>query len=196
VSQATEQLRRPACAAARLRRDVSGVLRPDGRGAIITRTVAEPNTAELLVRLVTTDLRFVVIGGIAARSWGAPGRRKDLDVVLDPNPPHLTRVAELIVRLNGHAVHGGMRARSAASISSALLSCCRVLLNTDLGSLDVVNRVEGVPSYEVLVREAQPFDVSGVHVPVCSLAHLRLMKSVANRPCDRADLKHLEAVLR
>jgi hypothetical protein len=162
-------------------------LRP---GAIIV-AVTELDVAELLDSLVAAQLDFVVIGGLAARAWGVPGQRKDLDVVLNPDPANLAGVAQLVVRLSGYADHSGMRARSPEAIATALRSCARVLLNTRFGDLDVVNRIEGVPSYDALRRDAVALDACGVRVPVCSLAHLESMKRTADRESDRRDLEQL-----
>jgi hypothetical protein len=156
--------------------------------------MAESDLAELLDTLVAARLGWVVIGGLASRAWGVPGQRKDLDVVLDPDTANLAGVAEMVVRLSGYADHGGIRARSPETIATALRSCARVLLNTRLGDLDVVNRIEGVPSYDTLRRDAVPLDVCGVRVPVCSLAHLESMKRIAGRESDRRDLEQLARV--
>jgi len=153
--------------------------------------VAQPDVAELLASLIAANVDFVVVGGVAASAWGLPGRRKDVDVVLDPRPVHLARVAELVVRLAGYADHGVMRSRSPAAIATALRNSRRVLLSTDLGHLDVVNRVEGVPSYDTLRRDAVRLSVHGVRVQVCSLAHLQSMKQTADRESDRRDLERL-----
>lgn len=163
----------------------------DGPDAIIPVTVAQPDVAELLASLIAANVGFVVVGGLAASAWGVPGRRKDVDVVLDPRPAHLARTAELVVRLAGYADHGGMRSRSPAAIAIALRNKRRVLLSTNLGHLDVVNRVDGVPSYDTLRRDAVPLSVHGVRVRVCSLAHLQSMKRTADRESDRRDLDQL-----
>jgi hypothetical protein len=145
----------------------------------------------LLGRLVKAKVGFVVVGGVAASAWGVPGRRKDVDVVLDPSPAHLVRVAQLVISLAGYADHGGMRSGSAAAIATALQTSRRVLLKTDLGHLDVVNRIDGVPSYLSLRRDAVRLSVHGVRVQVCSLPHLHFMKQTADRECDRRDLEWL-----
>jgi|SRR5947209_2232985 len=155
------------------------------------RPVAESGVAELLDSLVAARLDFVVIGGLAASAWGVPGQRKDLDVVLDRGSANLAGVAQLVVRLSGYAHHSDMRARSPETIAIALRSCARVLLNTRLGDLDVVNRIDGVPSYDVLRRDAVALNVCGVRVPVCSLTHLASMKRTADRESDRRDLEQL-----
>ena len=156
--------------------------------------VAESDVAELLDNLVAAQVGLVVIGGLAARAWGVPGKRKDLDVVLNPDPANLVGVAQLVVRLSGYANHGGLRAQSPETIATALRCCARVLLNTRLAGLDVVKRVEGVPSYDVLQRDAVLLDVCGVRAPVCSLAHLESMKRIADRESDRRDLEQLARV--
>ncbi len=156
--------------------------------------MAESDLAELLDTLVASRLGWVVIGGVAARAWGVPGQRKDLDVVLDPDAANLAGVAGMVVGLSGYAELGGIRARSPATIATALRSCARVLLKTRLGDLDVVNRIEGVLSYDVLRRDAVLLDVCGVLVPVCALAHLESMKRIADRESDRRDLVQLARV--
>ena len=156
--------------------------------------MAESDLPELLDSLVAARLGWVVIGGLAVRAWGVPGQRKDLDVVLNPDAANLAGVAQVVVRLSGYADHGGILARSPETIATALRCCARVLLNTRLGDLDVVNRVEGVPSYDILRRDAVLLDVYGVGVPVCSLAHLESMKRIAGRESDRRDLEQLARV--
>jgi hypothetical protein len=153
--------------------------------------VAESDVAELLDSLVAARLGLVVIGGLAAHAWGVPGQRKDLDVVLSPDPANLAGVARLVVRLSGYANHSEMHARSPETIATALRCCARVLITTRLGDLDVVNRIEGIPPYDALRRDAVVLDVCGVRVPVCSLAHLESMKRTADRESDRRDLEQL-----
>jgi hypothetical protein len=162
---------------------------------ILKRQMAEATIAQLLSRVVAADLAFVLIGGLAARAWGVAGHRKDVDIVVDPRPTHLARVAQLVMDLEGDIECGGMCARSPALIAAVLSSSPRVLANTELGPLDIVNRVEGVPPYSSLRRDAASRRVYGVTVPVCSLAHLHVMKQIADRDADRQDLEHLKRVL-
>jgi hypothetical protein len=59
--------------------------------------------------------------------------------------------------------------------------------------LDVVQGLEGVPTYEELRARATDADVLGVSVAVCSVADLRAMKQAAGRTRDLADLEDLDA---
>ena len=79
------------------------------------------------------------------------------------------------------------------SIAAELASGEQMAIDTDLGRLDVVQGLEGVPSYEKLREGATEAEVLGVKVAVCSRADLRAMKQAAGRPRDLVDLEDLEA---
>lgn len=79
------------------------------------------------------------------------------------------------------------------SIASALASGEQVMIETDLGRLDVVQGLEGVPPYEELRDRASRTEVLGVSASVCSLDDLKVMKRAAGRTRDLADLEDLEA---
>jgi hypothetical protein len=67
------------------------------------------------------------------------------------------------------------------------------MIETDLGRLDVVQGLEGVPPYGELSERASQAEVLGVPVAVCSLDDLKGMKRAAGRTRDLADLEDLEA---
>jgi hypothetical protein len=91
-------------------------------------------------------------------------------------------------KTSGEALFG-----SSFSIAGVLAGGEQVLIETDLGRLDVVHGLEGVPPYEVLRPRAVEAEILGVMVPVCSLEDLKKMKRAAGRTRDLADLEDLEA---
>lgn len=126
-------------------------------------------------------------------AWGVVRGTKDVDVVLSPDPENLKRVAEVAVAANGHIQQGKALLGTPISIASALASGEQVMIETNLGRLDVVHGLEGVPPYEELRSRAAEADILGVTVPVCSLEDLKAMKRAAGRTRDLADLEDLEA---
>jgi predicted nucleotidyltransferase len=156
--------------------------------------LSEPAFDELLRRLVAANVRFVVVGGLAVGTWGVVRGTKDVDVVLASDPENLRRVAEVAVAASGHVQQGKALLGSPVSIASALASGEQVAIETDLGRLDVVQGLEGVPSYEELRPRAEEAEILGVTVAVCSLEDLKTMKRAAGRTRDLADLEDLEAV--
>jgi hypothetical protein len=79
------------------------------------------------------------------------------------------------------------------SIASALAGGEQVAIETDLGRLDVVQGLDGVPSYADLRSRASEADILGVTVAVCSVEDLKAMKRAAGRTRDLADLEDLDA---
>lgn len=155
--------------------------------------MTEPAFDQLLRRLSEAKVEFVLIGDLALNAWGIVRGTKDVDVVVSSDPENLKRVAEVAVALHGHVQSGGSFLSSPPSIAGQLASGEQVAIETDLGRLDVVQGLEGVPSYRELHANATEAEVLGVKVFVCSVEHLRAMKQAAGRTRDQADLEDLDA---
>jgi len=155
--------------------------------------LSEPAFDELLRRLAAAEAKFVVVGGLAVNAWGVVRGTKDVDLVVAPDPENLRRVAEVALAAGGHVQQGEALLGSPISIASALAGGGQVAIETDLGRLDVVQGLEGVPSYEELRPRASEVEILGVTVPVCSVDDLKAMKRAAGRTRDLADLEDLEA---
>lgn len=155
--------------------------------------MSEPAFDELLRRLAAADAEFIVVGGLAVSAWGVVRGTKDVDVVVAPDIENLKRVAEVAVAANGYVQQGESMLGSPISIASALAGGEQVAIETDLGRLDVIQGLEGVPPYEELRTRATDADVLGVTVAVCSVEDLKAMKRTAGRTRDLADLEDLEA---
>jgi len=155
--------------------------------------LTEPAFDELLRRLVAAEARFIVVGGLAVGAWGVVRGTKDVDIVVAAEPENLRRVAEVAVAAGGHIQQGEALLGTPISIASAIASGEQVAIETDLGRLDIVQGLDGVPSYEDLRSGSSEVEILGVNVPVCSLEDLKRMKRAAARTRDLADLEDLEA---
>jgi predicted nucleotidyltransferase len=155
--------------------------------------LSEPAFDELLRRLAAAEVRFVVVGGLAVNAWGVVRGTKDVDVVVAPEPGNLRRMAEVVVAAGGRVQQGEAMLGSPVSIAAAVAEGEPVAIETDLGRLDVVQGLDGVPSYEELSPRAVEAEVLGVTVAVCSVDDLKAMKQAAGRTRDLADLEDLEA---
>ncbi len=155
--------------------------------------MSAPSFDQLLVRVVQADVRFVVIGGLALGSWGVVRGTKDCDIVPDPAPENLRRLAHVVAELGGHVQLGESLLGSKRSIAALLHSGERALIATQLGDLDVVQGLEGVLPYDELRAKAIDVEMAGVTIAICALEHLRSMKRAAGRPRDLVDLEDLDA---
>jgi predicted nucleotidyltransferase len=155
--------------------------------------LSEPAFDKLLSRLAEAEAEFVVVGGLALNAWGVVRGTKDVDVVIATDAENLKRVAGVAIAAGGHVQRGDALLGSLPSITAALSSGEQVAIETELGRLDVVQGLVGVPSYEELRSRASEAEVLGVKVAICSVDDLKEMKRAAGRTRDLADLEDLEA---
>ncbi|HEX6151950.1 MAG TPA: nucleotidyl transferase AbiEii/AbiGii toxin family protein [Solirubrobacterales bacterium] len=155
--------------------------------------MSEPAFDELLQRLAEADAKFVVVGGLALNAWGVVRGTKDVDVVIATDSENVKRVAEVAVAAGGHVQQGEAFLGTPFSIAAALASGEQVAIETDLGRLDVVQGLDGVPSFDDLRSRATEAEILGSKVWVCSREDLRAMKRAAGRTRDLADIEDLDA---
>lgn len=155
--------------------------------------MSEPAFDELLRRLAAANVEFVVVGGLALNAWGVVRGTKDVDVVVAADTENLKRVAEVAVAAGGHVQQDESLLGTPISIASALAGGDQVAIETDLGRLDVVQGLDGVPDFEELRSRAAEAEILGSKVWVCSRDDLRAMKRAAGRTRDLADLEDLDA---
>lgn len=158
--------------------------------------MSAPAFDRILRRLTEAEVEFVVVGGLALGAWGVVRGTKDVDIVVSPNPENLKRLANVAVEIHGHVQMGESLLSSPPSIAGQLASGEQVAIETDLGRLDVVQGLDGVPSYDELHARSTGAEILGVSVAVCSEGDLKAMKQAAGRTRDLADLEDLEALSR
>jgi predicted nucleotidyltransferase len=155
--------------------------------------VSQPLRLRLLLeRLREADVDFILVGGLAVNAWGYLRATRDIDLVPDPSPENLARLDTLLVALGGK-VEVGDRLLESSAIRTFLRTGDRTLVLTDLGRIDVLQRLPQVPSFRALDERATEVDLEGLVVKVCSLDDLLAMKRSSDRPRDRDDLEALEA---
>jgi hypothetical protein len=147
---------------------------------------------EILRRLVAAGAEFVVIGGLALGARGVVRATKDIDIVVSPDVENLKVVAEVAVAAGGHVQRGEALLGTPFSIAAELAGGEQMAIDTELGRLDIVQGLDGVPSFAELRSRASDAEVLGVNVAVCSVADLRAMKRAAGRSQDLVDLENLE----
>lgn len=151
--------------------------------------------------LITEKVDVVLVGGLAAVAHGVVHLTNDMDFCYDPVWPNLTRLVQAL-----KTVHPRLRVGSLTDEESELLPFQwdeRVLrdtelltLQTDAGSLDLMQSVPGVGPYADVRAASVPLELYGVYMFTLDLPGLIATKRVAARPKDLAALPHIEMALR
>lgn len=139
------------------------------------------------------EVDFIVVGGVAVGAHGYLRATRDLDVVPDPEPANLHRLAQALSTIGASLPLAGGRPFGLAQDLPRLERRANMTLETEHGAIDIIQRGPGVPSFETLRGDAIETDILGVPVRIVALRHLRAMKEAAGRPQDRADLENLPA---
>ena len=116
---------------------------------------------------------------------------EDLDLVPDPDPENLQRLAGALGELESTLPTAGGRPFEATTDAGVIRRGGNVTASTKFGALDVVQRAQGVPGYSQLTVDAVESELLGIPVRICSLARLREMKQAQSRTQDLLDLENL-----
>jgi hypothetical protein len=150
--------------------------------------------ATLLERLRIAGVEFVLVGGLAAVSQGAPVTTFDVDIVHRLDEENVARLLELLRTIN--ARHRGQGDRTLRPTATELMAGGHCLLMTDLGPLDVLGQIEGGRRYQDLLGDAVEVAFRGRTIRVAKLELLVELKRQSDLPEDRERLAVLEATLR
>ena len=150
--------------------------------------------AQLLAELHRHDVAFVIIGGYSLAAHGYVRATKDVDIVPDPSPDNLARLASALRELDARVDIGDLDAAElgVAPDDEGLAVGGNWVLQTRYGRLDVMQDVPGLRSYQQL--HAGAIDVDGNLY--AGYAELISMKVASGREEDLRDIAALEAARR
>lgn len=138
-------------------------------------------------------LRFVLIGGIAARLHGSIRKTGDVDICPQPTEENSARLAAALSEMEARIyVDENAPALTFSADAASLLGLQLINLLTKFGRLDVVWNPPGTTGYDDLSQDAVRMDVFGQEVWVASIDALIRTKGAIDRPKDReviADLR-------
>jgi predicted nucleotidyltransferase len=156
--------------------------------------LSELDIQSILRELVEGGVEFLLIGGVAVGYHGHIQAAKDVDVVPDPDPENLERLAKVLRDLEAEVE--GADDFEAGEIPDPLDPRALELggnwvLSTPLGRLYVMQWIGGAPLWPRLSPSAIEDQIAGLPIRIVSFEDLVRLKELAGRPEDLADLQKL-----
>lgn len=149
----------------------------------------------ILEALIRRDVRFVLVGGVAAQAHGSPSLTGDLDICYARDGDSLDHLAIVLAELS--AVRRGLPAdapRMPPLDARTLRAGGLFTLTTRFGDFGLLAAPDPDFDYERLLEHAVTTTVHGATIHVAALSDLIEMKRAAGRPKDRIELEILGAL--
>ena len=155
---------------------------------------------EMLSALIEGEVRFILIGGMAAVLHGDVGVTVDIDVVPERTDENLERLAEALrglgARIRTESAPEGLTFDCSAGFFRNLPPDAIVNMTTEAGDLDVTFCPSGTSGFADLKRDAIDIEAADrLHILVASLADVIRSKDAAGREKDRLVLPRLRRLL-
>ena len=152
-----------------------------------------PKFLGILKVLSRHEVKFILVGGLAAIVQGTPVLTFDLDVVFLKTEENLERLLTALQEIDARYLDPA--GRHIVPDADKLASFKMHQLVTSLGPLDVMETIGAGMSYADLVNNTQVLELAGIDVRVLGLETVILSKEQANRDKDRATLHVLRRTL-
>lgn len=147
----------------------------------------------LLETLVGNDVRFIVVGGVAATVHGSARLTQDLDVVYARDETNLSRLVDALSPLQPY-LRGAPEGLPFAFDVETLAAGLNFTLTTTLGDLDLLGEITGGGGYEKLEGDAIVVQLDEVDFLCLALQRLIDVKRAAGRPKDLETIAELEII--
>lgn len=150
--------------------------------------------ASILRGLQGADIRFVVVGGLAATAHGSRRVTDDVDICYDTRNTNVDRLAGLLVKWKAYP-RGIEKGLPFFMDARQFRTTPIMTLTTSQGFIDVLDVVKGVGVYAKCRDRSVEVEAFDIRFRVLDLPALIDAKRAAGRPKDIDQLPELEALL-
>ena len=151
------------------------------------------NDQALLVRLKSSGLEFVVIGGVCVVYHGAPLATFDLDICCPFGEQNVLRIESAVKDLN--PIHRLTANKLPLEMTrSAFGDLKNLYLDTDLGKLDCLSEVKGVGNFEEVRKQSVLAQFAYGEFRFLNLDALIIAKKAVGRERDLDAVRRLTAI--
>ena len=152
------------------------------------------NLSSILEGLIKADVRFILVGGLAAVVQGAPVTTMDVDILHDRSPENIGKLFAFLKSIA--AIYRRPDDKVIEPKEEDLAGMGHALFTTRLGPLDVLAVIEEGQTYEDLLDHTVEIEFRGHTIRVLDLKMLIELKRTSKDPKDKQRLPVLEETLR
>jgi predicted nucleotidyltransferase len=149
---------------------------------------------QILRTLNEHEVRYVLIGGLAAIMWGSDYITKDVDVCYARDDENLRALVRALRSLDAH-LRGWPEGVPEFIDERAFRLGDTMTFETKFGAFDCLGTPAGTDGYGELKEQASAMTVEDdVTVFVASIEHIIHMKRTAGRPKDLSEVENLKVL--
>jgi len=152
------------------------------------------NLSSILEGLIKADVRFILVGGLAAVVQGAPVTTMDVDILHNRSPENIAKLFAFLKSIA--AIYRRPDDKVIEPKEEDFGGMGHALFTTRLGPLDVLAVIEEGQTYEDLLDHTVEIEFRGHTIRVLDLKMLIKLKRTSKDPKDKQRLPVLEETLR
>jgi hypothetical protein len=153
-----------------------------------------PDLSALLEGLIEADIKFILVGGLAAVIQGAPVTTMDVDIVHSRSPENISKLFVFLKSIG--AFYRRLDDRIIEPNREDLAGMGHALFATRLGPLDVLAVIEEGKAYDDLIEHTIEIEFRGHVLRVLGLKTLIELKKASKNTEDKRRLPVLKETLR
>ena len=153
-----------------------------------------PDLSALLEGLVEADIKFILVGGLAAVVQGFPVTTMDVDIVHNQSSENIGKLFKFLKSID--AIYRRPDNQVIEPREEDLSGLGHALFTTRLGPLDVLAVIEEGKTYEDLLEHTVEIEFRGHTIRVLLVKMLIELKKTSKNPKDKQRLPVLEETLR
>jgi predicted aspartyl protease len=158
------------------------------KGAIVTLEIEQ-----LIGTLVTHQVKFILIGGLAMRAHGSAHITEDADFCYERSVGNCQALADAMAPFHPY-MRGAPKGLPFKFDADAIRAGLNFTLVTDLGDVDFLGELRGIGFYDRVLAMSVEKTVFGYGIQVLSVDGLITAKKSAGRAKDQGQLLELEEI--
>lgn len=147
----------------------------------------------ILAHLRSTEVSFVIVGGVAATVHGSARLTSDVDIVYERSLANIERLVHALAPLNPY-LRGAPAGLPFRFDLETVRRGLNFTLTTDAGWIDVLGEITGIGDYAAVLRVSEDLELYGTSYRCINLDALIVSKRAAGRPKDLEAVAELELI--